>query len=448
MRRDIKVVPFYRMPFGTLLTVTDHRMQNMNPAVEGQAQALEQRFARLFGESPRIYQAPGRVNLIGEHTDYNDGFVMPAAIGFYTRVAVAPRPDRKLVIHSENYSEQVEFDLDGLPATRAGHWSDYVIGVVKMLVRSGKQLRGANLLVDGNVPLGAGLSSSASLEVAVGYALLDLADRAIEPPTLERIKIDRIKIDRIKIDRTGLALLCQQAENEFVGARCGIMDQFVSSHGKHGQALLLDCRSLEYRQLPLPPDVALAICNTMVKHSIAKGEYNQRRAECETGVRTLSKHLPQVRALRDVTVEDLETYGQELPDVVMRRCRHVIGENDRVLQAAAALERGDLQAVGSLMLESHRSLRDDFEVSCAELDLMVELAGRAEGVYGTRMTGGGFGGCTIALVQSGCVEAFERKVREGYERSTGCQPEIYICAAADGVGQVAATSAEKWVRSE
>ncbi len=433
MRRHIKVVPLYRMPFGTLLTVTDRRVQNMNPAVEGQAQALEQRFVRLFGESPRIYQAPGRVNLIGEHTDYNDGFVMPAAIGFYTRVAVAPRSDRRLVIHSENYSEQAEFDLDHLPATRAGHWSDYVIGVVKMLAQSGKQLCGVSLLVDGNVPLGAGLSSSASLEVAVGYALLDLADRAIEQGM---------------IDRTSLALLCQQAENEFVGARCGIMDQFVASHGKHGQALLLDCRSLEYRQLPLPADVALAICNTMVKHSIAKGEYNQRRAECEAGVRALSKQLPQVRALRDVTAEDLETYGQELPDVVMRRCRHVIGENARVLNAAAALEGGDLKAFGSLMLESHRSLRDDFEVSCAELDLMVELAGQAEGVYGTRMTGGGFGGCTIALVQSGCAEAFERQVREGYERSTGRKPEIYICSAADGVGQAAETSAEKWVRSE
>jgi galactokinase len=395
-------------------------MQNTNPAVENRAPALEQRFVDLFGESPSIYQAPGRVNLIGEHTDYNDGFVMPAAIGFYTRAAVAPRPDRKFVIHSENYSEQVEFDLDHLPATGAGHWSDYVIGVVKMLVRSGKKLGGANLLVDGNVPQGAGLSSSASFEVAVGYALLDLGG----PNT---------------IDRTQLARLCQQAENEFVGARCGIMDQFVASHGNRGQALLLDCRSLdlEYRQLPSPDDAVLAICNTMVKHSIAKGEYNQRRAECEAGVRGLSQYLPRIRALRDVTPEDLEAYGHELPDVVVRRCRHVIGENARVLKAAAALERGDLPAFGNLMLESHRSLRDDFAVSCSELDLMVELAGQADGVYGTRMTGGGFGGCTIALVQTGCVEVFQRTVREGYERSTGRKPEIYICAAADGVARIA-----------
>ena len=412
-------------------------MHSTNPAVENRLYALEQRFVQLFGGSPSVYQAPGRVNLIGEHTDYNDGFVMPAAIGFCTRVSIAPRHDRKLVIHSENYSEQVEFDLDRLPAARARHWSDYVIGVVQMLVRSGKNLGGANLLVDGNVPLGAGLSSSASIEVAVGYALLDLGDRALDQTELDRTEIERPKDDRTNIDRTKLALLCQQAENEFVGARCGIMDQFVASHGEHGKALLLDCRSLEYRLLPVPGDVALVICNTMVKHSIAKGEYNQRRAECEAGVRGLSKHLPNARALRDVTPEDLEAYGRELPDVVMRRCRHVIGENARVLQAAAALELGDLQAFGNLMRESHRSLRDDFEVSCSELDLMVELAEQAEGVYGTRMTGGGFGGCTIALVQVDCVEAFKRTVQEGYERSTGCKPEIYVCSAADGVGRLA-----------
>lgn len=413
-------------------------MVNANLAVENRVQALEQRFTQLFGRSPRIYQAPGRVNLIGEHTDYNDGFVMPAAIGFNTLAALAPRPDRKLAIHSENYSEQVEFDLDHLPARSAGHWSDYVVGVVERLARAGKEIDGANLLLAGNVPLGAGLSSSASIEVAAGYALLDLADTANDQHRMGRPDIDQTGIDRKNIDRTQLALLCQQAENEFVGARCGIMDQFISSHGKRDHALLLDCRSLEFRLLPLSGNVALAISNTMVKHSIAKGEYNQRRAECEQGVRLLSKRLPRVRALRDVTPQDLETYGHELPDVVRRRCRHVIRENARVLKAAAALERGDLQAFGKLMLESHRSLRDDFEVSCAELDLMVELAEPEEGVYGTRMTGGGFGGCTITLVRADGVDAFRRRVQEGYERATGCKPEIYVCTATDGVGEVLA----------
>lgn len=397
-------------------------MVDAKRTVEDSTDLMRRSFVERFGGSPRIYRAPGRVNLIGEHTDYNDGFVMPAAIGFHTRIAIAPRSDRKLVVYSENYSDQVEFDLDHLPAKRAGHWSDYVVGVAKMLVHAGKELRGAHLLVDGNVPQGAGLSSSASIEVAVGYALLDLANPAIEGESL---------------DRTKLALLCQRAENEFVGARCGIMDQFVSSHGERGKALLLDCRSLEYRQLPLPDGVALAVCNTMVKHSIAQGEYNQRRAECEAGMRVLSKHLPNARALRDVTLEALEAYGRELPDVVMRRCRHVIGENARVLHAASALELGDLTAFGKLMRESHRSLRDDFEVSCAELDLMVELAEQAEGVYGTRMTGGGFGGCTIALVRADCVEAFRQTVQHGYKRGTGCKPEIYVCSAADGVGRVA-----------
>jgi galactokinase len=388
----------------------------MDRVVEDSVDALREKFVRRFGGPPRIYQAPGRVNLIGEHTDYNGGFVMPAAIGFHTRVAIAPRVDRMLAIYSENYSGQVEFDLDRLPATRAGHWSDYIVGVVKMLAQSGKKLSGANLLVDGNVPQGAGLSSSASIEVAVGYALLDLGEQAI--------------------GRTALALLCQQAENEFVGARCGIMDQFISSHGERGKALLLDCRSLEYRLLPLPDGVVLAICNTMVKHSIAQGEYNLRRAECEEGVRGLSKRLPHVRALRDVTLDDLEAYGHELPEIVLRRCRHVIGENARALQAAEALERGDLQAFGKLMLQSHRSLRGDYEVSCAELDLMVELGRQAEGVYGIRMTGGGFGGCTIALVQSGCLEAFKQTMQEGFERKTGTKPEIYLCSAADGVGRL------------
>jgi galactokinase len=377
---------------------------------------LAQRFADRFGCLPSIYRAPGRVNLIGEHTDYNDGFVMPAAIGFRTQVAIAPRNDRCLVIHSENYSERIEFDLDLLPADRAGHWSDYVIGVVTMLRRSGKAIPAANLLIEGNVPLGAGLSSSASVEVAVACALLDLAGEAIDP--------------------TNLALLCQKAENDFVGARCGIMDQFIATHARSGQALMLDCRSLEYRMLPIPEGVALVICNTMVKHSIAKGEYNQRRAECEEGVRLLATFLPHVRALRDVTIENLEKHGHELREVVERRCRHVVTENDRVLRAAEALNLGDLQRFGNLMLKSHRSLRDDFEVSCSELDCMVAIGEELRGVYGMRMTGGGFGGCTIALVQNVHVAEFERAMIEGYEESTNRKPEIYVCSTADGASKV------------
>jgi galactokinase len=370
----------------------------------------------MFGETAQIFQAPGRVNLIGEHTDYNDGFVMPVAIASGTRVAIAPRPDRKLVVASENLSERVEFDLSQLPAAASRHWSDYVAGVAKTLAESHGPLVGANLLIDGDVPQGAGLSSSASIEVAVGYALLHLTGQAI--------------------DRTDLALLCQKAENEFVGARCGIMDQFISSHGQEGMALLLDCRSLEYRLLPIDKETRLVICNTMVRHSVAGGEYNRRRAECEQGVRCFQRHRPSVRALRDVTAADLAQYASELPETILRRCRHVIRENARVLAAGDALERNDRAGFGSLMRESHRSLRDDFEVSCPELDLMVTLAEEAQGVYGARMTGGGFGGCTINLVQKDCVAAFKEHIGDRYERSTGRTPAIYDCSAAGGVRQI------------
>ncbi|MFZ0298761.1 MAG: galactokinase [Candidatus Sulfotelmatobacter sp.] len=392
-------------------------MRRGNPEIDNQAQGLMERFAQLFYAAPHIFQAPGRVNLIGEHTDYNDGFVMPAAIGFCTWVAIAPRHDHKLIVRSENFAEQFEFNLDALPDKGSGHWSDYVIGVAKTLSYSGSTLIGANVLIEGDVPQGAGLSSSASLEVAVGCALLDLAGDAI--------------------DLTKLALLCQKAENEFVGARCGIMDQFISSHGQDGHALLLDCRSLEHRLLPLGDEACLVICNTMVRHSISGGEYNRRRAECEAGVRCLAAHLPGVRALRDVTLSDLATYGGDLPERIIRRCRHVISENSRVLQAASALERGDLETFGILMRESHISLREDFEVSCVELDLMVELADKSPGVYGARMTGGGFGGCTINLVRQDRVAEFKARVGDGYRRSTDRAAEIYVCSAANGVKRIA-----------
>ena len=391
-----------------------HTLQDTSSHHERTVQTLAENFARRFGGLPTIYQAPRRVNLIGEHTDYNDGFVMPAAIAMDTRVAMAPRADGKLVVRSENFSEEATFLLDHLPVRGSGHWSDYVIGVAKVLAESGIRSTGANLLICGEIPLGAGLSSSASVEVAVGCALMDLAGQ--------------------QSNRTKLARICQQAENEFVGARCGIMDQFVVSHGKRDHALLLDCRSLEYRLLPLREDVRLVICNTMVRHAIAGGEYNLRRAECEAGVQYLSKHFQGVRALRDATLEDLAALNGELPDKILRRCRHVISENARAVEAAAALTRNDLGTFGGLMRESHRSLRDDYEVSCTELDLMVQLGEQAKGVYGARMTGGGFGGCTINLVDADCVDAFRQSVREGYERATGRKPEIYVCSAADGVG--------------
>jgi galactokinase len=378
--------------------------------------ALREKFIRRFGQSPRLYQAPGRVNLIGEHTDYNDGFVLPAAIGFCTHAAIATRTDRKIVVHSENFKDTAEFDLDYLPAVRRGQWSDYIVGVAKILLESGHKLTGANVLLEGDVPQGAGLSSSASVEVVFGYALLAPAGQVI--------------------DRKELALLCQRAENEFVGARCGIMDQFVSCHGKTACALLLDCRSLDFRFVPLPKNIRLVICNTLVKHSVAHGEYNRRREECELGVKLLSKHLPGIRALRDVSSDDLRAHVHELPEPIQRRCRHVVTENARVIEAAHALECHDLATFGRLMKQSHDSLRDDFEVSCRELDCMVELSANIEGVYGSRMTGGGFGGCTVSLVRADCVADFTQVVGEGYERAMGRRPEIHKCEAANGAGEI------------
>jgi galactokinase len=392
-------------------------MREKDATADDVVRRLRESFASLFGESPRIYQAPGRVNLIGEHTDYNDGFVMPAAVEFFTWVALAPRRDRKFVVRSENFLEQFEFSLDSVPARGSHHWGDYVVGVAKMLEASGRRLPGANLVIRGSVPQGAGLSSSASLEVAVGAALLDLTGSTT--------------------DAKELALLCQRAENEFVGARCGIMDQFIATHGRRDQALLLDCRSLEYRLLPLPEGPRLVICNTMVRHSVAAGEYNKRRAECEEGVAILARSRGNVKALRDVTPADLAKLNHELPPTVMRRCRHVVGENIRVLAAARALEQGSLEEFGKLMRQSHESLRYDFEVSCPELDLMVELASKVEGVYGARMTGGGFGGCTVNLVRGDRVEALATEVAGEYERALGKTPEIYVCSAADGVSQLA-----------
>jgi galactokinase len=366
-----------------------------------------------FGAAPIEVQAPGRVNLIGEHTDYNDGFVMPAAIQFHTTVAIAARTDERLVISSENYGEQVEFALAEVPATARKHWSDYVVGVATKLKERGVRLRGANLLIGGDVPQGAGLSSSASLEVAVCRAFLEVTGRTMAGPDI--------------------ALLCQRAENEFVGARCGIMDQFVSVHGLRDHPLLLDCRSLEYSHQPLSESVRLVICNTMVRHSVAGGEYNRRRQECEAGARFFAERRAGVKALRDVSLEEFQKYAVTLPEAIRKRCRHVISENARVVEAAEALRRHDLARFGELMAESHASLRDDFEVSCHELDVMVELAGEMNGVYGARMTGGGFGGCTVNLVKKENVNDFRVRIEAGYERATGQRPEVYVCTASDGV---------------
>src|SRR5689334_8811137 len=341
---------------------------------------------------------------------------MPVALDLATWARVSPLESRKLQIFSENYNEEIEVDLDDEEIKPRKRWSDYPVGVAVELEKAGHRLRGARLELRGEVPIGSGLSSSAAVEVATACALVANSD--------------------LEVDKRELARLCQQAENEFVGARVGIMDQFVSLFGEAQHALLLDCRSLEFRLLPLPDNVRLIICNTMVKHALASSAYNERREQCEAGVEHLAQFLPHVTALRDVSIEELEQYRSGLSEVVYRRCRHVITENARVLAAGDALERSDLREFGKMMAASHQSLRDDYEVSCDELDLMVELAQKIEGVHGARMTGGGFGGSTINLVAEDHAEQFQNTVGPEYERIMKLKPEIYVCTAANGAEEL------------
>ena len=381
------------------------------------ANAIAQQFRMVYGTNPLgLFRAPGRVNLIGEHTDYNDGFVMPAAIDFFSCSAIARRSDRKLSVYSEQFRESVELDLDQLTGPPRKHWSDYVRGVAAVLWEQGYPLKGANLLIDGQVPIGSGLSSSAAIEVATALALTSVGGVTI--PLLE------------------VAKLCQRAENDYTGARCGIMDQFVSCFGRDSHALMLDCRSLEPTYLLLPPSVRLVICNTMVRHELAAGEYNNRRASCERAVEAIRRVCPNVRALRDLTLEDLEHYRSLLSDVDFRRCRHVITENARVKDAAQALKYLNLIRIGELMYLSHESLDQDYEVTCEELNVMVEIASKLNGVFGARMTGGGFGGCTVNLVQTEAVCEFSEQIVSRYQARTGLAPLVYVCSAAEGAGAV------------
>jgi galactokinase len=391
---------------------------------ESTGNLLRARFREMFGTDMRIFRAPGRVNLIGEHTDYNDGFVMPAAIGFYTWIAAAKREDRILEAYSDHFDEKITFSLDALEGPPRKHWSDFIRGVAATFEGAGHKLPGANLVIHTEVPLGAGLSSSASLEVATALALTVPAGIAV--PRLE------------------LAKLCQAAENQYVGARCGIMDQFIASFGVSGSALMLDCRSLAYQLIPVPRNLRLVVCNSMVRHEHASGEYNRRRADCEAGIKLLAPHLPGIRALRDIGIADLDKYKDALPETIYRRCRHVVSENQRVLDAAKALESGDRDGFGRLMYASHASLRDDYEVSCKELDLLVELASSSPGIYGARMTGGGFGGCTVNLVRAECAAAFEAQMARTYQQATGIAPDIYVCEPAQGAE---AWPAERSLRS-
>jgi galactokinase len=380
------------------------------------ARDVAQEFGLRFGRMPVVSRAPGRVNVIGEHTDYNDGFVMPAALDFATLVASAPRADRKVHVYSMFMDATREFDLDKPASTGRHDWSDYVFGVAAMLEKGGLRLKGADLVVWSDVPLGAGLSSSAALEVSVAHALLAAAGLPFEP--------------------VAAAKICQQAENEFVGMRCGVMDQYIAACGVAGHALLIDCRSLESRPVPIAPNLRLVIANSNVRHQHAGGEYNDRRATCEEAVRLLKPHLGPITALRDVTVADLERHRRVLPDLVYRRCRHIVTENARVLEAERALKAGDFKACGAAMNASQVSMRDDFQITCPEIDFLADFAQGIEGVHGSRMTGGGFGGCTVSLVEADAVDGMSKALIDAYRVAFGRDADIFVCSPSDGAGFV------------
>lgn len=365
-----------------------------------------------FGAEPAIFVGPGRVNLIGEHTDYAEGFVMPAAINFSTLAGISPRTDGKIAIYSENIGEEMTSNAAALPAKGSKHWTDYPMGVVSILTGEGHKFPGFSLSIWSDVPLASGLSSSAALEVATALAVLSLVGASYSGPALAR--------------------LCQRAENEFVGANCGIMDQFISLNGKENHALLLDCRDLSYKLAPIPDHVALVIANTMVKHSVAGGDYPTRRRESEAACAIIASHRPGVPFLRDATLDDLDKWGNEMEPKSFLRAKHVISEDLRTVAACEALLKGDMKELGRLMAEAHRSYSQDFEGSCVEADAMVELAQDLPGLIGARLTGGGFGGCTINLVEQSEAAKFAEALGKRYAARTGIAPQIHVCHASGG----------------
>lgn len=368
-----------------------------------------------FGRKGTAFQAPGRVNLIGEHTDTSEGFVMPAALDLRTVSVLSARADAVANIYSANFQDQVSLELHALPSGPRRHWSDYAVGILWSLAERGVQSSGFDMTISGNVPIGSGLSSSASIEVAVAVAVLAHAGVAME--------------------KTEIARACQFAENRFIGAQSGIMDPLASCCGVAGHALLLDCRSLQYEPLPLPEEALVVICNSMVKHALSDaGGYNARRAEVQEGLRILQQGHPEFRTLRDASEEQLRARQGEMPENIFRRCLHVVTEDARVLEAAAALRRHDVALFGRLMVEAHASMRDNYQASCKETDTLVELALQQPGCLGARITGGGFGGCTVNMVAKDHADAFVEQVRAGYRDATGIDAEIYRSNASNGAG--------------
>lgn len=376
-------------------------------------------YRKTFGYVPaHIIRAPGRVNLLGEHVDYNDGFVLPAAIDRATYIAFSPTDAPHSTLVAVDFDQQATFSSDSIPtkvqadSSPLPEWGLYPAGVMWALMEEGLPVLSMNAVFASEVPRGSGLSSSASVEMAFLLAWQTLGGWTLPP--MQR------------------ALLGQKAENRYVGVNCGIMDQFASACGVEDRLLLLDCRSLAWKTVPLPEHVAIVIADTTVRRKLTSGEYNKRRAACEEAVRLLQQDLPHIQALRDVSVDEFNQLAENLPEDVRKRARHVVEEIERAKQAEALLEAGDVRNFGRLMNECHVSLRDLYEVSCLELDVMVDIAQSLEGCYGARLTGAGFGGCTVNLVARDCASAFARRLADDFHSRTGLQPPIYITFPSNG----------------
>ena len=385
-------------------------------------QTIHAEFQRHFGYEPLLVRAPGRVNLIGEHTDYNGGFVLPAAVDKEVLFAVGLNGGRHIRLVAHDLGETLELADAAEISPSDTHWANYLLGVAAQFQQRGIAVPGFDCVFGGTIPMGAGMSSSAAIECGLAFALNQLLGTGLE--TME------------------LARMAQKAEQTYAGVQCGIMDQFASLFGRDGQVVRLDCRSLDYAYFPFDTAASrIVLCNSGVKHSLASTAYNTRRQECERGVSVLQLHHPEVKSLRDATLAQLEAHRDELDPVVFRRCAYVVQENTRVENACRHLEAGDLAAFGQEMYASHAGLRDDYEVSCAELDVLVEAAKAAPGVFGSRMMGGGFGGCTINLVAPEHVEGFITSVSAAYQQQLGLKLETYQTTIVGGVGAMLATVA-------
>lgn len=373
---------------------------------------IQQKFVELFGSEPVMFEAPGRVNLIGEHTDYNEGFVLPAAVDKAIRFAIKPNTVGKYRFYAFDLNESFETADNQINVSNTA-WANYLLGVIAQFEKDGNKVPGFDCVFGGNVPLGAGMSSSAAIEVGMAFAI-DVTFG-------------------FGYNRLQLVKFAQKAEHEYAGVKCGIMDQFASMFGKAGHVIKLDCRSLEFRHFPLDmSQYMLVLVNTGVKHSLASSEYNKRRQECETGVSVVAKYYADIKSLRDVTLDMLDAHKAEMSDVVYKRCSYIIEENARLEAGCDALSRGDFEEFGRNMFGSHAGLRDKYEVSCLELDQLVEIARKSAGVLGSRMMGGGFGGCTITLINKNNVADFESAVCSQYKTPDGKQPDIFEVVIADG----------------